>query len=94
MNKSTDTEFNTVGKKSGEKAHTLTATEMPSHNHPLGSAAGGNVGYAEAGGTPNQYTVGFGVTRTNNDVRTGYVGGSQAHNNIQPSITVTRAIKY
>ena len=33
VNKSSDTEFNTLGKKYGEKVHTLTIAEMPVHTH-------------------------------------------------------------
>lgn len=79
----TQTEFNVVEKMDGEKTHTLTVTEMPSHTHDVkyGSSAplglnSGSTGYKlnyEVGGTQQIYATA--------------VGGNQPHNNLQPYIT-------
>ena len=77
---SDDTDFNTIGKTSGEKTHTLTINEMPNHYHNVnyGSSAplglnSGSTGYKlnyEVGGTQQIYASA--------------TGGSQPHNNLQP----------
>ncbi len=79
--KSTDTEFDTIGKTGGEKAHTLTEAQMPSHRHVLPYSA------ELINGTTNwgqQYGSGGGSIYTN------YTGGGEAHNNLQPYIVVYR----
>ena len=74
----TQTEFNTIGKTGGEKKHTLTVSEIPSHQHAV--SVGNNpttdsnydrVASSYAGGTPK-------------NLNTSETGGAQPHNNLQP----------
>ena len=83
-----DIEFDTLGEKYGEKAHTLTIAEMPSHSHQLRVKNPGTATYGETGGGDASGTSGdrAGVVRPE--------GGGQPHNNIQPSIALTYAIKH
>jgi len=76
---SAETEFDTVEETGGEKTHTLTTTEIPSHAHNLASTGDGGTGHA----TVNNSTLrDFGVHVTN------VAGGGLAHNNLQPYIVV------
>lgn len=92
------TEFDTMGKKGGEKAHTLTTNEIPPHTHGfkygshtvLWGGGSGNVYLAGGGnmapGNPpgNELTVAQNINNaTQNDG-----GGGQAHNNLQPYAVV------
>lgn len=70
-----------LGSTGGEKTHTLTVAEMPSHNHDLprvmgfvNSTGGGNGTY----GSVNTWTT------------VGNRGGGGAHNNMQPYVVVNR----
>lgn len=76
-----DTDFNIIGKTGGEKTHTLTVNEMPSHAHYVDKRQGkANTGPYEligqdGGGTIEQY-------------RTSFAGNNLPHNNVPPYIVM------
>lgn len=86
VGKSTDTEFNALGKTAGTKTHTLTTAEMPAHNH----ASGNNSGHFAFGGEFNASgpASGTGFRTALTSITSGNRGDGGAHNNIQPSYTV------
>ena len=81
------TEFNTVMKTGGEKTHTLSTNEMPTHSHGIETWYGSDqwsLGYiwSRAAGSGSSNKRGGQAPSTYN------TGGGQAHNNLQPYITV------
>ena len=76
------TEFNVVEKIGGEKTHTLTINEMPSHNHSVKQASN------DTGLGDNYFTAGKKGNYNTSNVPINYTGGSRPHNNLQPYITV------
>lgn len=86
--KSASGAFGTLGGKTGAETHTLTTAQIPSHTHPNPAAGqywvGGGAAIFAAGGT---------YSATLSTATGSSAGGGGAHNNIQPSIVVTRVIK-
>ena len=81
---SNQTEFDTIGKRAGEKTHQLTIEEMPSHDHRLTPF----VDIRQGDGQTNAHSGSLGthlggyVSKPNALVSP--TGGNQPHNNLQP----------
>lgn len=76
------TEFNTVEETGGEKTHTLTTNEIPSHSHSY-------LDYwsVQAGSGGSNKAVSYDTTEGGSGIGTATAGGGAAHNNLQPYIT-------
>jgi microcystin-dependent protein len=85
-----------LGQSGGTQAHTLSQSELPVHTHPVGAstaASGGNalpLGRVLGGGN-NVYHPPASLTALNPQSVTN-TGGSQAHLNMQPFLTVSACI--
>ena len=84
-----DAEFNSMGEKYGEKSHTITVNEIPSHSHAQNVTA-------NSGGTAirNDYSSDGAGGIYAQGVNTNSAGGGGASNVIQPSIVMEYAIKW
>jgi microcystin-dependent protein len=87
----------TLGEQAGEQAHTLSIAELPQHTHVLNAVAAdgtqvvptGNL-YAKAA-PANAYHVPASLAAMN-PAAVANVGGSQAHQNMQPFLTLSFCI--
>ena len=85
----------TLGEKGGEQAHTISLAELPQHVHAANAASNDATADAPAGNLlasgANQYLPAP-PTTTLTPATIGNVGGSQAHLNMQPFLTLTFCI--
>ena len=87
----------TLGETGGEQNYTLSIQETPTHTHTATatSTSGGVIiptGNLLAGGAPQEYHAPDANLAAMNAATLGSAGGSQAHLNMQPFLTLTFSI--
>ena len=82
----TDSDYTTMGSTGGEKKHTLSVAEMPSHSHTYVKTTIRDSDVNHSGWDSAVYT-------DYNDTPTAAVGGDQAHENRPPYMVLAYIIK-
>lgn len=86
----------TLGERGGEQAHTLSIAELPTHTHVLqGVNTAGNATGATGNLLANAAVAAYGTAQSLVAMNAGSVtntGGSQAHLNMQPFLTLSFCI--
>jgi microcystin-dependent protein len=85
----------TLGERGGEQAHTLSIAEIPTHTHVFNASQGNanlpTPGNNMFGTSNNMYAAATNLTAINSGTITN-TGGSQAHLNMQPFLTLSFCI--
>ena len=79
-----DEDFNTIGKKGGEKTHTLTIKEMPEHAVSITIGRSGDATHNHYSGNNNIVAEAAKGTSDSYECSTSKIGGNQPHINMQP----------
>ena len=87
----------TLGERGGEQAHTLSIAEIPTHTHMVAASSAATGGTATPngsylGGANNAYRSPGGSTTSLSPGTVANVGGSQAHLNMQPFLSISFCI--
>jgi len=87
----------TLGQRGGEQAHTLIVSEVPQHTHQAqASSTSGNTNVPAtnllAGSAPNNLYGAAAALEAMNSATITNAGGSQAHDNMQPYLTISFCI--
>lgn len=83
-----------LGEISGEKTHTLSINEMPSHKHKGISWYGSTALTIDPGSSGFLPQGQWGGGSSTSNFETGNTGGGQAHNNLSPYAAVNFIISY
>jgi microcystin-dependent protein len=86
----------TLGERGGEQGHTLSISEIPMHTHQVAASSAATSGNANPtgrflGGGNNMYHTAASLTAMTT-ATVGNIGGSQAHLNMQPFLTLNFCI--
>jgi microcystin-dependent protein len=84
----------TLGERGGEQAHTLSVNELPTHTHVAKGATGVGSATAPAGNVfaASRGSYAASATATTHPATIASVGGSQAHLNMPPFLTLNFVI--